>query len=491
MLKATASFLLLAVARAQPAADKIVALPGWSGALPSDQYSGYLDVPGANGNSKHYHYWFVEAESPLDPRASDTPTILWLNGGPGCSSLDGFIYENGPFVTNASDPTKLVKSAAAWTQIGNVLWLESPVGVGFSYSDEPKDYECTDDTTAQDGLHALQAFFAAFPVHAKQEFFITGESYGGVYVPTLAEAVLHATLNGTYTGATLKGIAVGNGCTGHEIGSCGGQRDEFTTEYLLGLAFVPRSLKIQVRAACDLATPPPYSAACEALILEMHATVGHVNLYNVYGNCISGDGDGGEATARAMVNGELAQLLKAPLGPTALYANGVGLGGPDACIDSRRASAYLNQADVIAAIHAKALEPGKRWRTCGTADGWSYRSTRPNLPRDTYPFLAQHIRVVIYNGDWDSCVPYTDNEAWTSGMGFPVAEKGGAWHAWQYNCSDDGSAQVAGYATNYVGPNPALDFSFVTIKGGRHEVPETAPGQALELLTRLTQGVAF
>ena len=477
-----------ALTTAQPLADEVTALPGWSGALPSKQYSGYLDVPGAKGLSKHYHYWFVEAEAPIDPLAAATPTILWLNGGPGCSSLDGFIYENGPFLTNASDPTKLVKSPQAWTQLANVIWLESPVGVGYSYSDEAEDYKCTDDTTAADGLAALEAFFKAFPIHQKQDFYITGESYGGVYVPTLAEAIVQATLNGTYGGAPLVGIAVGNGCTGSEIGTCGGQRDEYMTEYLLGLAFIPRTLKTQVRAECDFTKSPPYSIKCEALIAEIHATVGKVNLYNVYGNCISGDG--GEATATAEVNGKIRTLLSAPLGPTTLYADGLGTGGPDACIDSRRASAYLNQPEVIAAIHVKALKPGKRWATCGSADGWAYKSTRANLPRDTYPFLIKNIRVVIYNGDWDSCVPYPDNEAWTSGMGFPLATSGGAWHAWSYNCSDDGSAQVAGYATNYdVGAAPG--FSFVTVKGGRHEVPETAPGQALELITRLTQGIVF
>ena len=103
-------------------------------------------------------------------------------------------------------------------------YLEAPVGVGFSYSTNAGDYACTDDTTAQDNLHAIEVFFDSFPELKPNGLFLTGESYAGVYVPTLAEAIVWAVGNGTYTGAQLKGIAVGNGCSGSETGVCGGER---------------------------------------------------------------------------------------------------------------------------------------------------------------------------------------------------------------------------------------------------------------------------
>ena len=84
---------VLAVTNAAYAPDEILALPGWTGKLPSKQYSGYLNV--TNSTTK-LHYWLVESEN--DP--STDPTVLWFNGGPGCSSLDGFIYEHGPFVVS-------------------------------------------------------------------------------------------------------------------------------------------------------------------------------------------------------------------------------------------------------------------------------------------------------------------------------------------------------------------------------------------------------
>jgi len=103
--------------------------------------------------------------------------VLWLNGGPGCSSLDGFLYEHGPFRMNESDPTQLVPFEWTWAKQANMLYLESPVGVGFSYSDAPlKDYKCTDDTAAEDNLNAVENFFKKFPELKKNDLFITGES---------------------------------------------------------------------------------------------------------------------------------------------------------------------------------------------------------------------------------------------------------------------------------------------------------------------------
>lgn len=457
------------LASAAPLGDEIVSLPGWSADLPSAQYSGYLDF-GPN-NRKHIHYWFVAAEK----EPATAPVVVWLNGGPGCSSLDGFIYEHGPFRVDQSDPSKLVLFEQRWSKVANMVYLEAPVGVGFSYSDRPDlDYNATDDSTAIDSTDALNVFFAEkFPELKGNGLYITGESYGGVYVPTLAESILWYQGNGTWNGAELKGIAVGNGCSGTTIGVCGGQRDQFDTEYLLGTAFIPNSLKTKIRQSCtnwSQVTPE-----CKALLAEASHIVGHVNLYDVYGECIDAP-ESDRAKKIPLGNDSILfqQQQKTRYGHTTF-------GGPDACIDSRFGSAYLNQPSVLKAAHL--VKQDFKWSTCGNdrEKGWTYTSTRPNLPRDTYPFLNSKIAVVIYNGDWDMCVPYTDGESWTEGMGYPVAKH---WHPWMYN----NKSQVAGYATVYDTP---YRFTFITVKGGRHEVPETAPEQALELLTRLVKGEQF
>ena len=454
-MRTVVALSFLGSASALVAKDEIKSLPGWDAALPSKQYSGYLDV----GAAKHLHYWLIEAEN----APATAPTVLWLNGGPGCSSLDGMIYEHGPFRVNETDHSRLVRFEDTWAKQANMLYLEAPVGVGFSYSDNPKaDYATDDDQTALDSTAAMNRFFELYPELKPNDFFITGESYAGVYVPTLAEELLYAAGNGTYTGAPLTGIAVGNGCTGNEVGSCGGQRTQYDAEYLLGTAFIPRSLKDTIRASCPANWTHP-APACAAALAEMHATVGHVNLYNVYGDCVSGSEEAAYGAAH----------VKAGFAATPSM---LGLGGPDACINSILGSAWMNQPAVLQASHV--VEQPFKWSTCGNQI--HYTTTRANLPRDTYPFLISKIRVVIYNGDWDACVPYTDNEAWTEGMGYAVDAP---WHAWTYN-----GDQVAGYATTYKTPT---NFSFVTVRGGRHEVPETAPAQAAELLRRLIAGEAF
>ena len=102
------------------------------------------------------------------------------SGGPGCSSLDGLLYELGPFHVNNSDNT-LYPNPYSWNLNASIIFLESPICVGFSYTD---DMNCTanDNTTADDNYHALIQFFTVkFPEYLKHDFFIMGESYAGVY----------------------------------------------------------------------------------------------------------------------------------------------------------------------------------------------------------------------------------------------------------------------------------------------------------------------
>lgn len=445
-------------ALAEIASDEILSLPGWSGPLPSRQFSGYLNFT----KTKHMHYWLVESEN--DPE--NDPILVWFNGGPGCSSLDGFIYEHGPFRIDPSDPTHrtLMKFDYTWAKLANVVYLESPVGVGFSYSDDPAEYNTNDDQSSQDNLRAIEMFFARYPKFMESKFYIAGESYGGIYVPTAAEAIMWATNNGTYKGPPLLGIAVGNGCIGNAIGVCGpaSERTKYDMQFFLGTALLSEPSKAEIRAACG--DFKDISPKCTELVNNFNSNMGNVNIYNIYGDCIDGT----------------LQQAGSVTGKIPRQAN---ITGPNWCIDSVAASAYFNQPSVMAAIHVK--KPPYIWSVCGNQI--KYTSNRANLPRDTYPALNKFTRVLIYNGDWDACVPYTDNEAWTSGMGYPVS--GDPWHPWYfYDASIKQPKQVAGYATVY---QTTFGFTFITIKGGRHEVPETAPRQAYEMISRLLKGSSF
>ncbi|GFS94726.1 lysosomal protective protein [Nephila pilipes] len=176
--------------------DEVTYLPGLDFPLNYKHYSGYLNTT----KGRYLHYWFVESQrSP-----SKDPLLLWLNGGPGCSSLDGFFTELGPLrVTD--DGKKLYNNTYAWNTVANVLFLETPAGVGFSYADN-EDYATNDDATSYENYIALQHFFEKFPEFKKNDFYATGESYGGIYVPTLAVRILTGPAK-----INLKGFAIGNG----------------------------------------------------------------------------------------------------------------------------------------------------------------------------------------------------------------------------------------------------------------------------------------
>ena len=116
-----------------------------------------------------YHYWFVESES--DP--ANDPIGLWLNGGPGCSSMDGLLYEHGPLLVNHNG-TELVRNPYSWSTVANVLYLEAPAGVGFSYPPPTGSFGA--NQTAVDNTEALLAWFADFPEYKGNDFYISGES---------------------------------------------------------------------------------------------------------------------------------------------------------------------------------------------------------------------------------------------------------------------------------------------------------------------------
>jgi len=176
------------------------------------QYSGYLPV-GPN-KDRFIHYWFCESQG--DPTTD--PVVLWMNGGPGASSLIGFFTENGPFSlndlsldpNNASAVPNLLYNPYSWNKFSSMLFLESPAGVGFSYCENEADCWFNDAKTASDNYDALAGFFAAYPEFATQEFYITGESYAGIYIPTLVQQIeAHTDSN-----INLKGFAIGDGCIG-------------------------------------------------------------------------------------------------------------------------------------------------------------------------------------------------------------------------------------------------------------------------------------
>nr|GEW56363.1 putative peptidase S10, serine carboxypeptidase, alpha/beta hydrolase fold protein [Tanacetum cinerariifolium] len=165
-------------------ADKISELPGQPAGADFDQYSGYVTVDPDHGKALFYYF----TESPIN--SSTNPLLLWLQGGQGCSSLGyGAMMELGPFRVNADSKT-LSRNKYAWNNISNVLFLESPVGVGFSYSNTSSDYKTGDAQIAKDSYAFLLNWLERFPEYKKRDLYIAGEEYAAHYISQLAQLIL-------------------------------------------------------------------------------------------------------------------------------------------------------------------------------------------------------------------------------------------------------------------------------------------------------------
>lgn len=172
-----------------------------------ESYSGFLTV---NELFKsNLFFWFFKSKN----CAETDPVILWLQGGPGGSSLFGLFEENGPFTVN--DKLELVSREHAWTNNHSVLYIDNPVGTGFSLTGNQHGYADNQTQVGKELYSALVQFFKLFPELQKNEFFITGESYAGKYIPAIAYTILKNNPSAELK-INLQGLAIGNGLSDPE-----------------------------------------------------------------------------------------------------------------------------------------------------------------------------------------------------------------------------------------------------------------------------------
>ena len=158
------------------ASDYVMGLPDCD-RLNSDWFSGYLKV----SEKKELHYVFVTS---MNDYTTD-PVVVWFNGGPGCSSLLALFQEHGPFVIDDGEYS-IKKNPYPWNQRQSILYIESPAGVGFSWAASKDDWNQNDMSQSADAFAALQDWYTNYPEFLNNDLYISGESYGGIYVPYLS-----------------------------------------------------------------------------------------------------------------------------------------------------------------------------------------------------------------------------------------------------------------------------------------------------------------
>lgn len=438
-------------------AHLVTNLPGLDPAAATfKHYAGHLEL----ATREKLFYWYTESqESP-----ETAPIVLWLNGGPGCSSLGGFFTENGPFVVNADLSVRLNRHA--WNRKANVVWLESPAGVGFSGPVQDASYY-NDDVVAAKAREFLGRFFATYPELQGRKFYITGESYAGMYIPYLVDLLVREPLEHV----AFAGFAIGNAYTDNQIDNSA------YVDYLYSHGMISLESFREIQTECGrtgmgcVFADELCSDVCKQL-LDASVDAAQEDKFNPY--FIYGD-------VCLLSNSQAAALLSKPhnVNVTALQAQRQQRNDIGPCADTFTLE-YLNQLDVQLAIHAvpsggdgqdASLLPVStvNWVDCSDEVGALFTSSASSLPK--YPgILNKGLDILIYSGDADSNTNFIGTQRWIGedGLKLHVTDK---WKAWF-----GPDSQLAGYVQGYDG------LTFKTVKGAGHMVPAVKPLHALYMI---------
>lgn len=479
------SAILLAcssLATAAPAGDKVdlSQLPQIPPGINDTIYSGYLNVT----ETRKYHYVFVESRR--NPQTD--AVILWLNGGPLCSSMIGFIYENGPFAMDDGGHT-FFKNNYSWNEVANVIYLESPAGVGYSYAGTPQDQYWDDKNTTADSLAAMVIWYSLFPEYKSNPLYIAGESYAGVYVPYLAVYIHNYNMNATTlpeNKINFKGIAVGNACTNYNF-DC--DPSDWDVYFRFNL-YSP-----EIRAAYSKECPPndyfdPVSPACSAIYAEILSLLSYVNKYDLMRKCTyntsnSGQDHHSEKVEVKKSSGHQYARFMRELVRERYPAFAPAYDGPD-CTDMSGGEAWMNLNATREALHIMP-EIGS-FVSCSSTE--SYHVDFANASYWAYPILINNgYKIMVYSGDTDGIVPTLGSIRWIQqlrkDMHLSVLSP---WRQWYYTPADGAPtspSQVAGYIEVSQG------ISLVTVKGVGHLVPQWARDRALTLINNFVYDLPF
>ncbi|OCK92170.1 uncharacterized protein K441DRAFT_614943 [Cenococcum geophilum 1.58] len=402
------------------------------------QYSGYLDD---EENDKHLFYWFFESRN--DPE--NDPVVLWLNGGPGCSSLTGLFMELGPSSVNKK--LELEYNPYSWNSNASVIFLDQPVNVGFSYSGS----SVSNTVAASKDVYALLTlFFKQFPEYAKQDFHISGESYAGHYIPVFASEIL----SHKKTNINLKSVLIGNGLTDgltqyqyYKPMACGeggwpavldsGECQAMENAYPRCASLIENCYNTESVWSCV-----PASIYCNNAMIGPYQRTGQ-NVYDVRGKC---------EDSSNLCYSELGWISDYLNQDSVQEALGVEVSSYDSCnFDINRN--FLFQGDWMQPFHR--LVPG----------------------------ILEKIPVLIYAGDADYICNWLGNQAWAEALEWPGQKAYNKVKMSDLLLSDDhskiGEVKSSG------------NFTFLRLHAAGHMVPHDQPVASLDMLNRWLSGEWF
>ncbi|KAF8602097.1 peptidase S10 serine carboxypeptidase [Ceratobasidium sp. AG-I] len=411
------------------------------------QHSGYLDV----SKDKHIFFWFFEARN----KPEEAPIVIWLNGGPGCSSSMGLFFALGP-CSIEEDGKNTTSNKHSWNTNANMLFIDQPAGVGYSYNDGPRVGDSY--IAAEDMWAFLQIFYKRFGEYSGQ-LHVAGESYGGTYIPHIARAIYN---NNKALGArdnlvhvNLTSILIGNGLTDpyHQFGAahewfCNGKwkvLDKDGPECLELESAIKTCLRL-VQACYDYDSDITCASASVFCMGKIFGTakVAGLNPYDARMKCNSGD----EGTPCYIAEKWISMFLNRPdvkreLGvPTNLIFT--------AC-----------SADVQAGF---------------MASGDPARSSSALLPE----LIEDGLRVLIYVGDADLLCPGIGQIPWLEGMNTTFQRRFNDSPRLDFRTHN----RTAGFTRSSGGKDEAGRIAYVEIFNAGHMAPHDQPDAALDMFNR-------
>ncbi|KAK6929216.1 Peptidase S10, serine carboxypeptidase [Dillenia turbinata] len=412
--------------------DEITELPGQPPNVTFNQYSGYVTVNKEAGRA--LFYWLVE--SPASRAPETRPLVLWLNGGPGCSSIAyGAAEEIGPFRINPDGKT-LYFNKYAWHNLANLLFLESPAGVGFSYTNTTSDlYTFGDQRTAEDAYTFLINWFVRFPQYKHREFYIAGESYAGHYIPQLSQLVYERNKGIQNPIMNFKGFLVGNGVMDDYHDYIG------TFEYWWTHALISDSTYRLLRNSCDYGSSQHPSTDCIKALNIATVEQGNIDPYSIFTRPCN----------------DTSSLMRKLRGHYPWMSRAY-----DPCTE-RYSNMYFNLPEVQKALHANVTGIPYPWKTCSDIVGDYWADSPVSMLPIYQELIAAGFKIWIFSGDTDSVVPVTATRYSVDALKLPTVIN---WYPWYDN------GKVGGWSQVYKG------LTLVTVTGAGHEVPLHRPRQA-------------
>eukprot|EP01132_Coremiostelium_polycephalum_P005827 gene5827-7251_t len=430
---------------ATPEQYLVESLPGLDAKVNITHYAGLIQA--SEQYDGNLFFWFFQANVTEPLKA---PVLIWINGGPGCSSMDGIFLENGPLRIQSDYSIQI--NPFSWHNYANVLYIDQPFGTGLSYISDNKGIASNDQMLEQYFYSFVQKFFNIFSDYQSLPLYISGESYAGHYIPHFANYILQQNeliQNGTNNGTVynLEGLAIGNGWT-HPIvqyqsyNKFGYAAGIIGTEQYNNYTNLINQCQKQINANNFM------SDECDNVMGTLQSDSGNATSVNVY--------------------------------DIRLYDPTGGSNWPEPGITYE--ANYLNLPGVRAAIHATATP--QNWTECNdTVNGYLNNQDESSL--HFFPFLLSKLRILAYNGQFDlicnhvGTTMYLDEFQWSGSAQWTNEPR----YIWQ--TQKDGMLQTAGYSKN-VG-----NLTFLLVLAASHMAPYDQPETTANMIYRFLNNNDF